>query len=194
MSSGNILKQTGKIKIDESPVEEILEKKKVKKEKKLFENIQTKLENFRYNNEKLFNEDQIYKLTSIQLKYNLQKINLISLELKDVLYEVVSYCTENPTEIDSLIDNLEDITLNNENLTPDEILFKSRIFKEQEKYYFKELENSRVKINIQKGLLPCPKCKTKMTLTVEKQTRSGDEGTTLFNSCTKCGHKWKVQN
>lgn len=37
----------------------------------------------------------------------------------------------------------------------------------------------------------CPNCKTEEEMTfVNVQTRGADEGTSLFYTCTKCGHKW----
>lgn len=37
----------------------------------------------------------------------------------------------------------------------------------------------------------CPNCKTEEEMTfVNVQTRGADEGSSLFYTCTKCGHKW----
>ena len=37
----------------------------------------------------------------------------------------------------------------------------------------------------------CGKCKSNQIEFYQKQTRSGDEGMTIFYSCTKCGKNWR---
>ena len=38
----------------------------------------------------------------------------------------------------------------------------------------------------------CPKCGNETAYTWIVQTRSGDEGPTVFYRCTKCGYTWRV--
>ena len=38
----------------------------------------------------------------------------------------------------------------------------------------------------------CPKCGNNTAYTWIVQTRSGDEGPTVFYRCTKCGYTWRV--
>lgn len=38
----------------------------------------------------------------------------------------------------------------------------------------------------------CPKCGNDTAYTWIVQTRSGDEGPTVFYRCTKCGYTWRV--
>ena len=45
---------------------------------------------------------------------------------------------------------------------------------------------------IEDGVIECNKCGSKRTYSYTKQTRSGDEATTVFSVCAKCGAKWKT--
>lgn len=45
-------------------------------------------------------------------------------------------------------------------------------------------------IEIAEGILTCLKCKSKKILTFSKQTRSGDEPTSVFAKCSNCSHQW----
>ena len=45
---------------------------------------------------------------------------------------------------------------------------------------------------IEDGVIQCNKCGSKRTYSYTKQTRSGDEATTVFSVCAKCGAKWKT--
>lgn len=40
--------------------------------------------------------------------------------------------------------------------------------------------------------MTCSRCKQKRVSYVELQTRSGDEGMTVFASCLVCGHRWRA--
>ena len=45
---------------------------------------------------------------------------------------------------------------------------------------------------IDEGVLECNKCGSKKTFSYTKQTRSGDESTTVFAVCSNCNAKWKI--
>ena len=45
---------------------------------------------------------------------------------------------------------------------------------------------------IEEGVLECGKCGSKKTYSYTKQTRSGDESTTVFAVCYKCSRSWKM--
>jgi len=47
---------------------------------------------------------------------------------------------------------------------------------------------------IEKGLLPCEKCRSDRTMSSFKQDRGGDEGTSVYSQCLDCKHKWRVNN
>ncbi|OQO09421.1 hypothetical protein B0A48_04819 [Cryoendolithus antarcticus] len=42
--------------------------------------------------------------------------------------------------------------------------------------------------------VPCEKCGNPQTRYYTRQLRSADEGSTVFYTCVKCGHKWNVNN
>lgn len=43
-----------------------------------------------------------------------------------------------------------------------------------------------------KGMFKCKRCSSYYTAHVEKQTRGGDESTTIFVTCTDCLFSWKM--
>lgn len=157
----------------------------------IFINIQNILKNTG-----IFTDNQIINLTSLQFKRNSEKFNFINLNNKAFLYDVIGYCYDNQEKIDEIIENFKDVINKNQNqnLSDYDFLFKSQAFFNEEKIYFAEIEQSKEKMEVKKGILACPRCKSMKTLTVTKQTRSADENFTLFNTCSICGNKWKVQN
>ena len=56
---------------------------------------------------------------------------------------------------------------------------------EQQKFLEKPFE-------VEEGVLQCNKCGSKRTFSFSKQTRGGDEGTTVFAQCAECGARWKM--
>lgn len=60
-------------------------------------------------------------------------------------------------------------------------------------YKIKEEESFIIKpFEIEEGVLECGKCGSKKTYSYTKQTRSGDESTTVFAICCKCNNSWKM--
>jgi len=45
---------------------------------------------------------------------------------------------------------------------------------------------------VEEGVLQCNKCGSKKTFSFSKQTRGGDEGTTVFAQCANCGARWNT--
>ena len=45
---------------------------------------------------------------------------------------------------------------------------------------------------VEEGLMQCRKCGSKRTFSFARQTRSSDEGTTVFVKCARCAKKWIV--
>ena len=46
--------------------------------------------------------------------------------------------------------------------------------------------------SINEGLMPCRFCKSKKTISFEKQTRSSDEAATLFINCLECNKNFRI--
>ena len=47
---------------------------------------------------------------------------------------------------------------------------------------------------VQPGALQCPKCSDRRIKTRTRQTRSGDEGQTVFAGCSECKYQWVCTN
>lgn len=46
---------------------------------------------------------------------------------------------------------------------------------------------------VQEGIFECFKCGSKRTYSFSKQSRSSDEGTSVFVRCAKCGANWSYR-
>ena len=61
------------------------------------------------------------------------------------------------------------------------------------KYSIEEQDNFIVKpFEIDEGVMECTKCGSKKTYSYTKQTRGGDEATTVFAICSNCNARWKT--
>ena len=47
---------------------------------------------------------------------------------------------------------------------------------------------------IEEGVAECSRCKSKRVLSMQKQIRRADEGSTTFNVCQQCEFKWTSNN
>lgn len=66
-------------------------------------------------------------------------------------------------------------------------------WKETVDAYLKKYENAYERKDVVvSSLFRCGKCKKKECTYFEAQTRSADEGATVFVSCLNCGNKWKM--
>ena len=110
------------------------------------------------------------------------------LVLENILYNYFSLFRDATTKVEMKI-ILEDIDHYNprDNLLikPQNIIHHDRIKKEI------------TPIIIEEGQIYCPKCKGNRVLRTQAQTRSSDEGTTLYLVCVNpekpsCRHKWRV--
>lgn len=74
------------------------------------------------------------------------------------------------------------------------IISSKQAFYDKFQDYYKQLEersNVDVKYKTSKNYT-CPKCKYQETIIIGAQTRSLDEGETLYANCNKCKYKWRV--
>lgn len=54
-----------------------------------------------------------------------------------------------------------------------------------------ELETYYVPFEVEAGMYVCPRCKSNKTISLNKQTRSADEGETIRVTCTECSFAWR---
>ena len=47
-------------------------------------------------------------------------------------------------------------------------------------------------VYVEEGVLQCAKCKSKRIYTTSKQTKAGDEATSVFAKCTECFTQWQA--
>lgn len=73
---------------------------------------------------------------------------------------------------------------------PQDALFEQEAFKGAKLHHLSDVEKMRVGAKSIEGVQPCPKCHSRNTITMEKQTRSGDEATSSLSLCFACGNKW----
>jgi DNA-directed RNA polymerase subunit M/transcription elongation factor TFIIS len=69
--------------------------------------------------------------------------------------------------------------------------YLSKLFKESEDEFRKEIIKILTPIQVVEGLFECPRCKSKKTKSTEVQTRSADEPPTYFILCLNCGYRWR---
>ena len=64
---------------------------------------------------------------------------------------------------------------------------------EEYKIKLKEHDGFLIKpFEVDEGVLECGKCGSNKTISYTKQTRSGDESTSVFALCYNCNNKWKM--
>jgi DNA-directed RNA polymerase subunit M/transcription elongation factor TFIIS len=178
-------RHTGKIEIKDERITPV----KRLKIKEVVETVQSILLSIKKpeTEEDVFTEEQSYSLSSLSLK---NKKDFLSLDNRHFIYDLIMYLMNK--NIDEEIDILEKIIDNsNKNSTSYDILFDSELFKKARIKYYSELDESRDNVEIKEGIHTCPKCKKKLTISVQKQTRSADEGATTFIKCTICKYTWK---
>lgn len=99
----------------------------------------------------------------------------------EILLEVISYIAEKKS-LKEIVEILQDEEIGYNSQHFDNIRF---LQEEQDNFIIKPFE-------IEEGVLECGKCGSKKTFSYSKQTRGGDEGTTVFAECANCGNRWKM--
>lgn len=146
-------------------------------------------------------------------------IDIISLLFSDLLTDVTSF-SEPPKEIPDEIENEQKdawkvymtvkpyIKLNKNELkkrfdivtnslsspTEDERewFWGQPIFDKARKDIEDQIHRARYQPTGVKGVFTCEKCKNREVFYHEQQTRTCDEGMTIFLTCMKCHHKWTL--
>lgn len=109
----------------------------------------------------------------------------IGLEMSDRLIHTVK---SEPEKVNQVISEITNMNNFNSKQLWDTVLFQD--YKDQQYQYDQMLLNPS---EIEEGIYQC-KCGSLKTFHKALQTRSGDEGMTIFVSCQECGHKWKINN
>ncbi|QIH04916.1 transcription elongation factor S-II [Dasineura jujubifolia toursvirus 2a] len=101
-------------------------------------------------------------------------------KLDEILGKYILYQNTPIKNINTMYQNLST------NIGFDSICFDK--YKNDENCYLNFLECPEV----DEGMFECRKCKSKKIFTMSKQTRSGDEATTVFARCSQCKFGWIV--
>ena len=121
------------------------------------------------------------KNKNIFLKYiNQYIINMSHQDITMLLYSILLDIDKLPLK--EVLNNIKTCKYNWDNQYFDDI--KSNI-KEQDNFIVCPFE-------VDEGVLECTKCGSKKTFSYSKQTRSGDESTTVFATCVMCKSSWKI--
>ena len=131
--------------------------------------------------------------TVLSLKINNEKNKSIFKKNIDKYIENMSYDDKNMIMYSILLDieksslkevlhNIKTHKYNWDNTHFNEIKCK---IKEQDNFIVCPFE-------VDEGVLECNKCGSRKTFSYSKQTRSGDESTTVFATCVICKSSWKI--
>ena len=138
------------------------------------------------------NYDNIISSSQLELLKNLRYTNgqnIINPLMKignELLYEVI-YRVKNGVPFDSILQFFQMKQWENE----DEIYFSFPEFEVARYQYNKFIESYHDEKQIAEGIYTCPKCQSKETISMAKQTRASDEAETVRVMCTNCTHSWR---
>lgn len=113
------------------------------------------------------------------IEKNIDKISDNEDDYNDNLYEVISLIQEK-CKLKNILQKIKskDLLWNNNIF----IEAKNRI-EEHDHFILHPFE-------IEEGVMECTRCGSNKTYSYTKQTRSGDEATTVFAICCKCNNRW----
>lgn len=98
---------------------------------------------------------------------------------KTYLYQVIGDILSN-IKLSDILKNIKEIKVGWEHKEYQEIY---EYFKEQDEF----LENP---FQIEEGIFQCMKCNSKKVFSYSKQSRAGDEATSVYCQCANCKQKW----
>ena len=102
-------------------------------------------------------------------------------DYKQLILEIIKYKKEgkNSKELFTILKNNKCLE------NTDEYNHYRAKLKEHDGFLIKPFE-------VDEGVLECGKCGSNKTISYTKQTRSGDESTSVFALCYNCNNKWKM--
>ena len=139
--------------------------------------------------EVVLTDDEIRQLLAIKVG----STSLLSSTTPGIVYDVISMIrtlgfSQTVTDLKSLISS-GTITENNYTRF---LVFESKIFEKQQVDFNKDLNKMQQRPEPVVGLIACPKCKSKNTVTDYLQTRRADEGYTFIIICNNCGARSRL--
>lgn len=125
-------------------------------------------------------EELLFKVSKEHVDLNSDK-NIEDI-YKEYIYQVIGDICSKKFTMKIIAQNIKDNKLNFDHHSFDDIRSKQ---KEQDDYLV-------CPFDVQEGVMQCNKCDSKKVISYSKQTRGGDESTTVFCTCVnpKCGFKW----
>ena len=114
-------------------------------------------------------EKNIYRISNDEEEYN------------NNLYEVITLI-ENKSKLKNILQKIKSKNL----------LWDSNIFIEAKNRIEEHDHFILYPFEIEEGVMECNRCGSNKTYSYTKQTRSGDEATTVFAICCKCNNRWKM--
>ena len=119
---------------------------------------------------------------------------ILTLEDRYFLYEMINllYATGYDSTLNFLSVDWMEIFGPVENIRT-KILFRSPLLDAAREKFDIDLDIYRNTIEVAKGAVDCKNCGSDETISVEKQTRGGDEMTSVKVTCLQCNHKWQAQ-
>ena len=131
--------------------------------------------------------------TLSKLKFKESKEIILTLEDRNFLYEIIWLISELGYEItyNFLTTDWEKV-LGSHNIRK-KMLFENPLLSKEREKFLVDMEIYRDKVDIEKGGANCPKCQSSSTMSINVQTRSGDEMTAIVMWCTDCKFKWYAQ-
>jgi DNA-directed RNA polymerase subunit M/transcription elongation factor TFIIS len=126
-------------------------------------------------------EELIYK--TYKSKYESENESKYNEILYQIIGDIISV-KDNNINLKTIAQNIKEGKIGFNHQSYDDIRL---IIKEQDDYLICPFE-------VEEGVMECNKCGSNKVITYSKQTRAGDEGTTVFCTCSnaKCGNRWKV--
>lgn len=125
-------------------------------------------------------EELIFKVSKDSCQ-NTDDINIEDIYI-EYIYQVIGDICSKKFTMKFIAQNIKENKLGFNHHSFDDIRSKQ---KEQDDYLI-------CPFDVQEGVMQCNKCDSKKVISYSKQTRGGDEGTTVFCTCVnpKCGFKW----
>lgn len=113
---------------------------------------------------------------------------VLTLTRRSIIYEVIGGCALLGVAV--FVEMLEAL-ITEAKVQPSDLVFEVATFDKEKNQYLADMERSRKAISVMKGVLPCIKCNSMNTATVQIQQRSADEPMSVITTCFACGKRSK---